>query len=275
MSTAATRVATTAERAIEEIEIVASDRVDDIDKALTIVHDGFVEAGYLLPQDSGRRMHRSYLNPGTIFFIALMDGEPVGTCAFIVDGPFGLPSDRAFVEENDLMRAQSGQVLRECGSLSVRRDARRHTRRIVMRLIAAMSRLAYAEFPTAPIPLAVAPENRRFYEGMVGTREVAGPRPLYGAPAILLQTCGVDLAAHFATRATPSRRMMHALFTEPAPSWLRDRRSHLPLPQEWLQTLLDEEGVVESLADQVRLLAATYPEALDRILGSGATAVAA
>lgn len=277
MSPTAARLAgaTASAAAIEEIEVIASDRVDEIDEALALVHDGFVEAGYLAPQGSGRRMHRSYLNPGTVFFIALMDGEPVGTCAFIADGPFGLPSDRAFIEENDEMRAECGRVLRECGSLSVRRDARRHTRRIVMRLIAAMSRLAYAEFPTAPIPLAVAPENRRFYEAMVGARPVAGPRPLYGAPAILLRTCGVDLDAHYAKRATPSQRMMHALFTEPAPSWLRDRRSHLPLPPEWLQALLDEQGVVDSLSDQVRLLAAMYPAALGRIIGTYAAKVAA
>ena len=91
--------------AVDEIDVTASDRVEDIDEALMVVHDGFVEAGYLDPTPSGRRMHPAYLNPGTVFFVARVDGETVGTCALIADGPFGLPSDRAFAEENDLLRA--------------------------------------------------------------------------------------------------------------------------------------------------------------------------
>ena len=185
---------------IDEIDVTASDRVEDIDEALMVVHEGFVEAGYLDPKPSGRRMHASYLNPGTIFFVARIDGEAVGTCALIADGPFGLPSDRAFAEENDAMRARVGGAVYEAGSLAVRGEYRRSTRRIVMRLFAAMTRVALAEFPNAPVPLAVSPENRRFYSAMAGALEVAGPRPLYGAPAVLLCTGARPLAAHCAQR---------------------------------------------------------------------------
>ena len=260
---------------VDEIDVTASDRVEDIDEALMVVHEGFVEAGYLAPKPSGRRMHASYLNPGTAFFVARVDGETVGTCALIADGPFGLPSDRAFAEENDALRDATLGTIYEAGSLAVRSEYRRSTRRIVMRLFAAMTRVALAEFPDAPVPLAVTPENQRFYAAMAGTIELAGARPLYGAPAVLLQTGANALAAHCALRTTPTQRAMDALITEMSPSWFTDRRSHRPLPSGWLNTLLDEQGVTDRLAAQLRLLAQTYPDVLARVLATARTRAAA
>jgi len=266
---------TDAALSVDEIDVTASDRVEDIDEALMVVHEGFVEAGYLAPKPSGRRMHAAYLNPGTIFFVARIDGETVGTCALIADGPFGLPSDRAFAEENDALREATRGTIYEAGSLAVRSEYRRSTRRIVMRLFAAMTRVALVEFPEAPVPLAVTPENRRFYAAMAGTIELAGPRPLYGAPAVLLQTGATALAAHCALRTTPTQRAMDGLLTEMSPSWFTDRRSHLPLPSGWLNTLLDEQGVTDQLAAQLRLLAETYPDVLSRILAAARSRAAA
>lgn len=258
-----------------EIDVVASDRVEDVDAALAVVHDGFVEAGYLAAQESGRRMHASYLNPGTTFFVARIEGETVGTCAYIADGPFGLPSDRAFAEENDRLRAGTDQVVREAGSLVVSSEHRRSTRRIVTRLFAAMTRIALQEFPTAPVPMAVAPENERFYASLAGARAIAGERPLYGAPAVLLLTSGAGLAAHCARRLTPSQRRMDALVTEPSPSWLTDRRAHMAPPAAWLEDLLDEQGVTHGLAAQIQLLSDMYPQALAQILRRARTPLVA
>jgi hypothetical protein len=257
-----------------EIEVVASCCVEELDEAMAIVHDGFVQAGYMAPQPSGRRLHASYLNPGTMFFVARMEGRAVGTCALIADGPFALPSDRAFVEENDRMREETGLSLHECGSLSVRAEARRHTRRIVMRLVAAMSRVSAERFPMSAIPLAVGPENRRFYAALVGAEQIAGERPLYGPPAVLLYTSGLAPTIHAAQRLTPIQRTMDDLISEQDPSWLTVRRPE-PLPAAWLQRLIDEQGVTRALSDQVALLAARHPLALESALADTRSALAA
>jgi hypothetical protein len=257
-----------------EIEVVASRCVEELDEAMSIVHDGFVQSGYLAPQPSGRRLHPSYLNPGTIFFVARMEGHAVGTCALIADGPFPLPSDRAFVEENDRLREETGLPLHECGSLAVREEARRHTRRIVMRLVAAMSRVSAERFPMSAIPLAVGPENRRFYAALVGAEEVAGERPLYGPPAVLLRTSGIGPTIHAAQRLTPIQRTMDDLITERDPSWLTLRRPE-PLPAAWLQRLIDEQGATRALSEQVGLLAAHHPHALERVLAGTRASLAA
>ena len=161
MTTAAPQVAPSA-LSTAEITVTLADSVADIDRALAVLHDGYVEAGYLTPRPSGRRMQPAYLNPGTIFVLAHMDDEVVGTCAIVADGPFGLPSDRAFQEENDALRATASEGLYECGSLTVSRRHRRHTRRIVMRMFATASRVARDEFPDSPVVIAVTPENERF-----------------------------------------------------------------------------------------------------------------
>jgi hypothetical protein len=259
----------------EEIEVVASDRVEDVDVALRVIHDGFVEAGYLSPRASGRRMHPAYLNPGTVFFVARMGGEPVGACAFVADGPFGLPSDRAFAEENDLLRGRIGQELHEAGSLVVRAEHRRSTSRIVMRLFAAMTRLALDEFPAAPVVIAVEPANERFYSSLAGAVPLSGTRPLYGAPAVLLLTGGAPLAAHCAQRATPTQRRMDTLIHEPAPEWLAERRTHRPQPAAWLEALMEEQGVTETLAAQIELLSDRHPQALAQMLGRSRTPLVA
>lgn len=255
MTTTAPRVLGDAPAAAE-IDVVVSDRPEDVDDALRLIHDGFVEAGYMAPTPSGRRMHLSYLNPGTAFFLARIDDEPVATCALIADGPFGLPSDRAFVEENDAMRAERLGGLHECGSLSVARRHRRHTRRIVIRMVAAMTRVAYREFPDAPVAMAVAPESLRFYESLAGARLVAGERPLYGAPAILMRTGGRPIAEHSARRRSPAQRTMDLLIADPDPPWLADRRTSEPPPAEWLVPLLAESPAFMQLLDQQALLGA-------------------
>ena len=107
-----------------EITVVVSNDVVDVDDALAVVHDEFVDMGYMEPQASGRRMHQAYLNPGTVFVVARIDGVTVGTLAMVADGPFGLPADRAFAEELDDLRRTGRDVL-EVGSLAIRREWRR------------------------------------------------------------------------------------------------------------------------------------------------------
>ena len=220
---------------------------------------------------SGRRMHASYLNPGTIFFVARIDGETVGTCALIADGPFGLPSDRAFAEENDALRASVAGPIYEAGSLAVRAEYRRSTRRIVMRLFAAMTRVALVEFPDAPVPLAVTPENERFYAAMAGA-----PRHRRRPPAV--RRPGGAAARPAAPRWPPTapsgRRRpsaaMDALLTEPRPGLAHGpplaaaAAVRVARRRSWTS-----RGSPTPWRRRSALLAERYPDALARILCRG------
>jgi hypothetical protein len=259
-----------------EIEVVLSDRIEDVDESLAVVHDGFVEAGYALPCPSGRRMHTSYLNPGTVFAVARVDGEPVGAAVLVVDGPFGLPSDRAFAEEVDALRDFDSRPLLECGSFVVAASWRRHTRRVFVRIMSALIRVAYEEFPGSGIVISVSPETVRFYSAIAGMVGIAGPRPLYGAPAILLRSPdAAHMVEHCRSGDSSGQRALARLIGEHPRSWLADVRSGRPLPDRWIRDLMAEDGGAERLAEQIRLLALRHPHALRAILGEAAGVLAA
>jgi hypothetical protein len=253
------------------IEVVMSDRVEEADAALRLIHDGFVESGYVVPQPSGRRLHASYLNPGTFFALARMDGVPVGATVLMPDGPFGLPSDRAFAEEIDALRATPGGTLFEAGSLAVGTAWRRHTRRIYTRLMATLIRGGLEMDPDARVVFSIAPESARFYVGLFGLEAMSEPRPLYGAPAVLIGGDARVMVETFATALTSAQRGMHELMEDPDPAWLVDRREDEPLPAAWLVPLIEEQGLTPRLTCQLALLGARYPAALMSLLhGSGA-----
>ncbi|HET6690540.1 MAG TPA: hypothetical protein VFG74_06705 [Miltoncostaeaceae bacterium] len=273
MSTAAAPEVAASAAATAEITVTLADSVADIDRALAVLHDGYVEAGYLTPRPSGRRMHPAYLNPGTVFILAHMEGDVVGTCAIVADGPFGLPSDRAFQEENDALRAAGG--LCECGSLTVSRRHRRHTRRIVMRMFATASRVARDEFSDANVVIAVTPENERFYRGIAAAEPLAEPRPLYGAPASLMRTTGRRIAEHSAGRATPTQRLMDTMMAARDPEWLLDERTNEALPPAWIASLFEESGATDRLLSQLALLTGRDPARLARAVGLAARSEAA
>jgi hypothetical protein len=250
-----------------EIEVVLSDRIEDVDAALTVVHDGFVEAGYTRPMTSGRRMHAAYLNPGTIFGLARIGDEPVGAVVLVMDGPFGLPSDRAFVEENDALRHVSRSPILECGSFAVSAPWRRHTRRVFVRLIAALVRATIDDLPDSPVVIAVSPETERFYRGTLRLERLGGPRPLYGDASLLLCTPSLlTLQECLRAGATSPARAMHRILEGPEPDWMADRRTGRPLPARWLAELNEEQGVTAALEAQLRLLATRHPEAWRALL---------
>lgn len=254
MTTATTGVPLRAPEARDaaRITVTVSDRMEDVDQALEVAHRGFVQAGYTRPRASGRRMHASYLNPDTLFTVARIADEPVGTVAMVNDGPFGLPSDRAFAEEIDELR-DAGPV-REVGSLVVDARYRRHTRHIYMHMLATMVRLVFDMDPRSNVILSVTPENARFTSGMFGCDLIGESRPLYGAPAVLLRTNAAQLHECYAEAQTSSRRLMRRLVFEPDPDWLDVHVCKDSWPREWLEPLLEEEGTLARLRMQAALL---------------------
>lgn len=239
--------------------IAYTDRIEDVDEALTLLHDRFVDAGYMRPRVSGQRLIAPYLNPGTWFAVAEVQQQTVGTIAVIEDGPFGLPSDRAFVEEIDALRAGAGaDHVREVGSLATR-AGQRGSAGISLHLFAAAIRLGLREFPTAPVVMAVTPAASRLYATLLGAEQVAGPRPLYGSPAVLLATDGDRVLDSTLNHRTTRHESFARLLTQTFPRWLSDRRERKPWPRAWLRPLLEESGLPADLAAKAALLGGGTP----------------
>lgn len=239
--------------ASDAVRVWLTDRPEDIDLALRVVHDAFVEAGFMAPQPSGRRMIGPYLNPGTVWALAWADLRPAGANALISDGPFGLPSDRAFAEELDALRARG--PLFEVGSLALASAARRHHARIFPALIATLVRHVEMGVPPGSVGFTtVNPSAERFYASTLGAEVIAGPRPLYGAPAIAVSLDPVVIRERLLAPSTSSQRRLAQLVYGPRGSWHSDRLTGEPLPSEWSLPLVQEQGVGGRLAAQVDLV---------------------
>ena len=206
---------------MSEVTVTLSDRLTDIDRVIAVVHDGFVDAGYMPPHPAGRRAIPHYLTPGAAFALAEVDGEPVGSCVCIPDGPWGLPSEHAFPTEVAALRARV-RPLMEVGSLAIPPAHRALTRRVVTRLFAVAIRVLREE--DRDVVVSMSPEQERFYRGLVGLSRVAGPVPLLGAPALLMHASSADMVEHLAIGTAISRRHLHELVADEDPSWLVDRR---------------------------------------------------
>ena len=85
----------------------------DLESAYRLVHDVYVEAGYIRPQLSGLRVRMFEALPDEATFIAKVEGKIVGVVSVAVDSPvLGLPSDVSFKAELDALR-ENGSKLSE------------------------------------------------------------------------------------------------------------------------------------------------------------------
>ncbi|HUX15640.1 MAG TPA: hypothetical protein VMW52_04155, partial [Phycisphaerae bacterium] len=85
---------------------------EDLAAAYRLVHDVFVERGYILPHPSGMRVRKGVEgSPVTATFIAMIDGRVVGAQSIVEDsGKIGLPADGAFRGEVDSIRGDGKKV---------------------------------------------------------------------------------------------------------------------------------------------------------------------
>ncbi len=95
----------------EGAAIARATTVEDLLAAYRLVHDIFVEQGYIRPDPTGVRIRPFEALPATATFIARADGKVVGVTSVVVDSPeFGLPTDKAFRAEIDRLRAGGRKV---------------------------------------------------------------------------------------------------------------------------------------------------------------------
>jgi hypothetical protein len=85
--------------------------VEELTAAYRLVHDVFVEKGYISPQPTGLRLRVTEALPQTATFIAEGDQGVVGVQSIAVDADeLGLPSDGAFRQEIDSLRIDGRRV---------------------------------------------------------------------------------------------------------------------------------------------------------------------
>lgn len=92
---------------------------DDLIRAYRLVHDVFVDKGYIDPGPNGIRIRLFEALPEMATFVAEADGQMVGVMSIVPDSPdMGLPADKCFKTELDRLR-DAGRKVAEVTNLAV------------------------------------------------------------------------------------------------------------------------------------------------------------
>jgi len=153
-------------------EITRATGLEDLTAAYRLVHDVFVQRGYIAPSDSGLRVRVFEALPETATFVAKAEDQVVGVTSVLIDSPdLGLPSDQSFKAEIDQLRAQGRKVCEGTNWLVVES----HRRSAVMTELMRCSFAHALEQGCTDFIGAVSPGHAGFY-GLLGFETIGSER---------------------------------------------------------------------------------------------------
>ncbi len=240
---------------LHTVRVVVSTDTQTAADAMKLAHDGGVEAGYLQPTETGMRFHPAFLNPGTTFAVAYADDEPIASLVSVEDGPFGVPSDRAFVEEIDAFRS-SGDGIFEAAAWVITRDWRRHTMVLGAMLFGSLMRLKLATTSLWRMIVVVEPHRSRMVAGIFPNELISEPRPYLALPGTLLVTQRSSEWANgflHPDASTPRSIVAERVF-DPDPQWLQVGLDGPDWTEVLLPALLQESRADERIRAQLELM---------------------
>jgi len=193
--------------------------LEDLASAYRLVHDVFVERGYIAPDDSGLRVRVFEALPETATFVAKAGAAVVGVTSMVIDSPdLGLPSDKAFKAEIDSLRAEGRKVCE--GTNWAVAESHRHS--------AVMSEMMRAAFAHAVAQRctdfigAVSPGHAGFY-GLLGFEQLGQVRSYSSEihdPVVMVRLDLTGLAERFRSAdngGIESERFLKSYYLEENP----------------------------------------------------------
>lgn len=241
---------------------------EDLETAFRLLHDAYVEQGFIQPQPSGMRLILQHALPTTSILVAKHDERVVGTISVMRDTALGLPMEKVF-DLGELRK--KGQRVAELSCLAIHPDYRRKMGGHIffpLTLFAAM--FAQRCFGVDFLIWNLFPHHADFYNAIFGSRYLSHESKDYlGAPATAIQ---LDLAEtiHFARRkylGLPAERDLysysyvteHAYFKYPARS---DESINHPVlsPENILDFFSKRTNVLSNLSElEEQVMARYYP----------------
>lgn len=166
----------------------------ELESCFSLLHDAYVESGFMQPDLSGMRVTIYHALPTTTTLCAKWDGEVVGTISLIRESAFGFPLQKIF-DLSDVR--QKGGNLAEVSALAVHPKFRKTGGAILFPLMKFMYEYATEYFDTRHLLIAVNPNRIEMYESLlfferltantVENYDFANGAPAVGATLDLLQ----------------------------------------------------------------------------------------
>ncbi len=105
------------------LQVKVAETIKEIEQALRLLHDAYVDQGYMIPdRDQLRTSVHSFL-PETSIVVVKFNGMVVGTLSLILDSKWGLPSDAEYPTEMNRLRGPMSRLV-EVSAFAVDPDFR-------------------------------------------------------------------------------------------------------------------------------------------------------
>jgi len=223
-----------------ELTVKLADTREELEAALTVLHDSYVQEGLMKPHPSGMRLTKYHALPSTSTFVAKWNGEVVGTLSVIRDSTFGFPSEK--VVDVSALRAQGARIAEPSG-LAVRKDFQhRQGGLILFALIKYLTNYCFDYFGVDYWVIAVNPKNVPLYEGILFFDQVASAHAKHyeyvnGAPAVglfvNLEDFYMRLLANY-WRLPQERNLFNYLFRSFLPKFVFPNRKFFKISDPFL-----------------------------------------
>jgi len=191
---------------------------DELEECFSLLHDAYVESGFMQPDPSGMRVTIYHALPTTTTLCAKYDGQVVGTISLVRESALGVPLQKIF--DLSSVREKEGQIA-EVSALAVHRDFRKTGGSILFPLMKFMYEYCTTFFDTRHLVIAVNPSHIEMYESLLffqrlSANVVESYDFVNGAPAVGatldLKEAPEIFRKNYASK--PMRRNLHAYFTQ-------------------------------------------------------------
>ncbi len=143
---------------------------EELEACFRLLHDAYVEAGFMKPDASGLRVTIYHALPTTSTLLCKHGERVIGTLSLIRENPLGFPMQRIFAL--DAVRRAGGNIA-EVSALAIDPRFRSSRGRILLPLVKFMYEYATRQFDTRHLVIAVNPRHIGFYESVMCFRRLA------------------------------------------------------------------------------------------------------
>jgi ribosomal protein S18 acetylase RimI-like enzyme len=233
--------------------------LDDLRQAYRLVHDVYLETGFIRPEPSGMRLRMFETTSETATFVAKAEGRVVGVLSVVLDSPdLGLPSDAVFKPELDALR-RTGARLSEVTNQAVADDYRKSAvpTELMRCAIALLMKAGYHEAVAS-----VSPSHNGFYD-LLGFRQVGSERSYSDKlhdPVIAL-SLNINQYREPRNELSTTERFMHEFLTETnhfmtrVGDWTREAKRQFLDPELLRQLFLHDGGFLTACSpEELRIL---------------------
>lgn len=144
----------------KELTFKQAETADEIQQALSLVHEAYVELGYMHPTSHNMRFLKHHALPTTAILIAKWNDEVIGTMSILADSALGLPVDTTW----DISKYRKhGQILAEISSLTIKPSFKNRRGKLLFPLCKLMWRYCRDILKVDGIVIAVDEKVEPFY----------------------------------------------------------------------------------------------------------------